>query len=249
MLSPVPRPQMRSPSTTGSNGSVFQPLLLVGGIDVVVAVEQPRELRVLRPRLGVDDRVARGRMHLDREAPALEAAAQEPDLVGDPFAGHAHRGDSHRIEEGLHESVGALAYGGFDHGDVARIGRMAPPLSHRSQVMALARPFAFVTALFLATAVLAQQPYYPDATWEHRAPAEAGFDAAKLKEAIDFALSAESQEAARHGRGPATEFRQARAHGRHRGPDEAAGRHDGHRGAPRLHRRGVGRSRARGHDP
>jgi CubicO group peptidase (beta-lactamase class C family) len=59
--------------------------------------------------------------------------------------------------------------------------------------MAFVRPLAFVTALFLATAVFAQQPHYPDATWQHRTPAEAGMDAAKLKDAIEFALSAESK--------------------------------------------------------
>jgi CubicO group peptidase (beta-lactamase class C family) len=59
--------------------------------------------------------------------------------------------------------------------------------------MAFPRPLAFVTTLFLATAGFAQQPYYPDATWQHRTPAEAGMDAAKLKDAIDFAISAESR--------------------------------------------------------
>jgi CubicO group peptidase (beta-lactamase class C family) len=59
--------------------------------------------------------------------------------------------------------------------------------------MTFARPLACVTALFLATAAFAQRPYYPDATWQHRAPAEAGFDAAKLKDAIDFANAAESK--------------------------------------------------------
>ena len=59
--------------------------------------------------------------------------------------------------------------------------------------MAFARPLAFVAALVLAPAALAQQPYYPDATWQHKAPAETGLDAAKLKDAIDFAIAAESR--------------------------------------------------------
>ena len=35
------------------------------------------------------------------------------------------------------------------------------------------------------------QSYYPDATWQHKAPAEVGMDAARLKEAVDFATAAE----------------------------------------------------------
>jgi len=59
--------------------------------------------------------------------------------------------------------------------------------------MAFARPFTLVAALALAGVALAQQPYFPDATWQHKAPAEIGLDAAKLKDAIDFAISAESR--------------------------------------------------------
>ncbi len=60
--------------------------------------------------------------------------------------------------------------------------------------MAFARPLALVLGLAVAaTAALAREPYYPDATWQHRAPAEVGIDAAKLKDAIDFAVSAESR--------------------------------------------------------
>src|SRR5207253_9109600 len=69
-------------------------LLLVGGIDVVVAVEEPREARVLRSDLGVDDRMARGLVHLGREAPAFEALPQECHLVGDALAGEADGGDA-----------------------------------------------------------------------------------------------------------------------------------------------------------
>ena len=35
------------------------------------------------------------------------------------------------------------------------------------------------------------QPYYPDATWQHKAPADVGMDAARLKEAVDFAIASE----------------------------------------------------------
>ena len=35
--------------------------------------------------------------------------------------------------------------------------------------------------------------YYPDAVWQHRAPAEVGIDAGLLKEAIDFAVASETK--------------------------------------------------------
>jgi CubicO group peptidase (beta-lactamase class C family) len=35
--------------------------------------------------------------------------------------------------------------------------------------------------------------YYPDATWQHKTPAEAGIDAARLKEAIDAAIAGETK--------------------------------------------------------
>ena len=60
--------------------------------------------------------------------------------------------------------------------------------------MKLARPFSFLPGLALfAAAALAQPVYFPDASWQRRTPQEAGFDAAKLKDAIDFAISAESR--------------------------------------------------------
>jgi hypothetical protein len=91
-------------------------LLFVRGIDVVVAVEEPRELRVLRARLGVDDGMARGLVHLDHvEAPAPEALFEECDLVADAFAREAHRGEADRLEECRDELVRALADGRFDH--------------------------------------------------------------------------------------------------------------------------------------
>ena len=50
-------------------------------------------------------------------------------------------------------------------------------------------PLAFLLVSLVASA----QPYYPEADWQHRAPAEAGFDEQRLREAIDFAIGAESR--------------------------------------------------------
>ena len=36
-------------------------------------------------------------------------------------------------------------------------------------------------------------PYYPEATWQHKAPSETGLDAARLKTAIDFAIAGETK--------------------------------------------------------
>ncbi|HET7362663.1 MAG TPA: hypothetical protein VFJ70_03725, partial [Burkholderiales bacterium] len=49
-----------------------------------------------------------------------------------------------------------------------------------------------LTALLAAFSAWAQ-PYYPDATWQRKSPAEVGLDAARLKEAVDFAVAAESK--------------------------------------------------------
>jgi hypothetical protein len=64
----------------------------------------------------------------------------------------------------------------------------------------------FASALLIATSVLAtpaisQQrgitrtatPYVPGATWEHRDPAAAGFDPARLTAAIQFAIQADAK--------------------------------------------------------
>ena len=64
--------------------------------------------------------------------------------------------------------------------------------------MALARSFAVLAALLLFPALALAQAraaseYFPDATWQHRTPAQSGIDAAKLKDAIDFAIAAESR--------------------------------------------------------
>src|SRR5688500_15032984 len=47
--------------------------------------------------------------------------------------------------------------------------------------------------LFAATAQAQKAPYYPPANdWARRSPEQAGFDAAKLQAAIDFAKASES---------------------------------------------------------
>jgi CubicO group peptidase (beta-lactamase class C family) len=45
----------------------------------------------------------------------------------------------------------------------------------------------------IALAQKAAPDYFPDREWRHRTPAEEGFDAARLKEAIDFAVAHESR--------------------------------------------------------
>ena len=60
--------------------------------------------------------------------------------------------------------------------------------------MAFARSLVFLAGLLLLpAAALSQAVYYPDANWQRKTPAEAGIDPAKLKDAIDFAISAESR--------------------------------------------------------
>jgi CubicO group peptidase (beta-lactamase class C family) len=49
-----------------------------------------------------------------------------------------------------------------------------------------------VLALCAALAAAAQSPHYPGRDWERHTPAEEGFDAQKLKAAIDFAVASES---------------------------------------------------------
>lgn len=57
----------------------------------------------------------------------------------------------------------------------------------------LLRPMLAAALCLASLAVLAQQPYFPGATWQHREPAQAGLDAAKLKEAVDLAIASESK--------------------------------------------------------
>jgi hypothetical protein len=64
--------------------------------------------------------------------------------------------------------------------------------------MVLARPLALLLGLLLFPAMACAQArppaaYYPDADWQRKTPAETGFDAARLKDAIDFAIAAESR--------------------------------------------------------
>lgn len=54
------------------------------------------------------------------------------------------------------------------------------------------RACLFVT-LWIATFAAAAADYFPDSNWQHREPAQAGIDAARLKEAIDFAVANESR--------------------------------------------------------
>ena len=49
--------------------------------------------------------------------------------------------------------------------------------------------FALLLVSFCASA-LAQAPYYPDAVWQRKTPAEAGVNAQRLKDAIDYAVAA-----------------------------------------------------------
>jgi CubicO group peptidase (beta-lactamase class C family) len=49
-----------------------------------------------------------------------------------------------------------------------------------------------LTALLVAFSAWAQ-PYYPEASWQRKSAAEVGLDAQRLKEAVDFAIAAESK--------------------------------------------------------
>src|SRR5688572_17625092 len=64
--------------------------------------------------------------------------------------------------------------------------------------MTLTRPLALVLGLLLFPALACAQPrapavYYPDAEWQRKTPAQAGLDAARLKDAVDFAVASESR--------------------------------------------------------
>jgi len=48
-------------------------------------------------------------------------------------------------------------------------------------------------AFLLVSLAASAQPYYPDALWQRKQPAEVGLDAQRLKEAVDFAIAAESK--------------------------------------------------------
>jgi len=48
-------------------------------------------------------------------------------------------------------------------------------------------------AFLLVSLAASAQPYYPDAVWQRKNPAELGLDAQRLREAVDFAIAAESK--------------------------------------------------------
>ncbi|HZD19076.1 MAG TPA: serine hydrolase, partial [Burkholderiales bacterium] len=52
---------------------------------------------------------------------------------------------------------------------------------------------AVLLAVLFAASSAWTQPYYPDATWQRKSAAEVGLDAQRLKEAVDFAIAAESK--------------------------------------------------------
>ena len=64
-------------------------------------------------------------------------------------------------------------------------------MSTRSPMARLAA--AWLLVLSVPLAALAQPHYFPGADWQRRTPREAGFDAAKLKDAIDYAIASESK--------------------------------------------------------
>src|SRR5437867_3962555 len=72
-------------------------------------------------------------------------------------------------------------------------------LSHSwEERMVAHRIFLFALLLLLTPAAWPQSgktaaPYYPDAVWQHRTPSEAGVDPQRLRDAIAFAISAETK--------------------------------------------------------
>jgi len=64
------------------------------------------------------------------------------------------------------------------------------PLPRRAALFAL---FLLAPALAFTQARQPPSTYVPGRLWQHRTPAQAGFDEAKLKAAIDFAIAAESK--------------------------------------------------------
>src|SRR5205085_11549977 len=85
----------------------------------------------------------------------------------------------------------------------ATSGRYRQSAQSRESIMATRhlalRALLFVAPLFLVTAqpntghAQTQGSYVPDATWQHKAPAELGVDPALLKEAVDFAIASETR--------------------------------------------------------
>ena len=46
--------------------------------------------------------------------------------------------------------------------------------------------FSLFGLLLVSFCALAQAPYYPDAVWQRKTPAEAGVNAQRLKDAVDY---------------------------------------------------------------
>ena len=62
------------------------------------------------------------------------------------------------------------------------------------------RCFSLFGLLLVSFCALAQAPYYPDAVWQRKTPAEAGINAQRLKDAIDYAVANETRDAIRNSR-------------------------------------------------
>jgi hypothetical protein len=57
----------------------------------------------------------------------------------------------------------------------------------------LRRSLSFLALLPVSLCALAQAPYYPDAVWQRKTPAEAGVNAQGLKDAVDYAVANETR--------------------------------------------------------
>src|SRR5258708_32429412 len=53
--------------------------------------------------------------------------------------------------------------------------------------------FRLFGLVLVSLCALAQAPYYPDAVWQRKTPAEAGINAQRLKDAIDYAVANETR--------------------------------------------------------
>src|SRR6185369_9279702 len=101
-----------------------------------------------------------------------------------------------------HLAAGATlpALRGARGGDIRR-GRHARPFLRRLRRAAVGRMMrrgarlgTLGVVLWLACIACAHAlEYFPGADWQHREPAQEGFDGARLKDAIDFAIASESK--------------------------------------------------------
>ena len=53
--------------------------------------------------------------------------------------------------------------------------------------------FSLFGLLLVSFCALAQAPYYPEAVWQRKTPAEAGVNAQRLKDAVDYAVASETR--------------------------------------------------------